>query len=145
MTHEGMVHALGEIRRVLVRDGLLIDLRPLLEHAPVEVVSASETRIAGTVDQLPEDRASDEAADRAIARAEKQNWFLKEREEFFPFNYYWDSPKETQEYLEAEWSNSVTVDEEVWRNARSMWAVANADARVRIQWRMLIARWRKHT
>lgn len=142
MTHEGMVHALGEIRRILVGDGLLIDLRPLLEHAPVEVVSASETRIAGTVDQIPEDRASDEAADRAIAQAEAQGWFIKEREEFFPFNYYWDSPKETQEYLEAEWSNSVTVDEEVWRNARSMWAVANADARVRIQWRMLITRWR---
>ena len=142
MTHEGMVHALGEIRRVLVRDGILIDLRPLLEHAPVEVVSASETRIAGTVDQIPEDRASDIAADRAIAQAEAQHWFIKEREEFFPFNYYWDSPKEAQEYLEAEWSNSVTVGEEVWRNARSMWAVANADARVRIQWRMLIARWR---
>lgn len=143
MTHEGMVHALDEIRRVLVRGGILIDLRPLLEHAPVDVVSASETRLAGTVDQIPEDRASDEAADRAIAQAEKLHWFIKEREEFFPFNYYWDSPKESQEYLEAEWSNSVTVDEDVWRNARSIWAVANADARVRIRWRMLISRWRK--
>ena len=143
MTHEGMVHALSEIRRVLVRDGILIDLRPLLEHAPVEVVSASETRHAGMVDQLPEDHAGDEAADRSIAHAEKQGWFIKEREEFFPFNYYWDSPKETQEYLETEWSNSVTVDEEVWRNTRSMWAVANADARVRLQLKMLIARWKK--
>jgi len=142
MTHEGMVHALNEIRRVLVRDGISIDLRPLLDHAPLEVVSASETRIAGTVDQLPEDRASDEAADRAIAQAEKQNWFIKEREEFFPFNYYWESPKEAQGYLDEEWSNSVTVDEEVWRNARSMWAVANADAQVRIQLKMLIARWK---
>ena len=143
MTHEGMVNALGEIRRVLVPDGILIDLRPLLEHAPVEIVSARETQIAGTVDQLPEDRASDVAADHAITQAEQQGWFVKEREEFFPFNYYWDSPKEAQEYLEAEWSNSVSVDDDVWRNARSMWAVANADARVRIRWRMLIARWRK--
>jgi hypothetical protein len=94
------------------------------------------------VDQLPEDRLGDEAADRAIGQAETQNWFIKEREEFFPFNYYWDSPKEAQEYLEEEWSNSVTVEEEVWRNARSMWAVANADAQVRIQLKMLIARWR---
>jgi len=138
-----MVHALGEIRRVLVRAGVLIDLRPLTDHAPVEIVSANETRRAGTADQTPEDRAYDEAANRAIAHAEAQNWFIKEQEDFFPFNYYWDSPKETQEYIEAEWSNSVTVDEEVWRNARSMWAVANADARVRIQFKMLIAKWRK--
>jgi hypothetical protein len=143
MTHEGMVHALGEIRRVLVRDGILIDLRPLLEHAPVEVVSARETRNAGSVDQIPDDLASDIAANQAIAKAEKQGWFVREREDFFPFNYYWDSPKEAQEHIEAEWSNSVSVDEEVWRNARSIWAVANADARVRIRWRMLIARWRK--
>jgi hypothetical protein len=138
-----MVHALEEIRRVLIRDGILIDLRPLLEYAPIEVVSASEIRLAGAADQLPDDRAGDEAANRAMAQTEEQNWFIKEREEFFPFNYYWDSPKEMQEYLEAEWSNSVTVNEEVWRNLRSMWAVANADACVRIQLKMLIARWRK--
>lgn len=138
-----MVHALGEIRRVLLRDGILIDLRPLLEYAPLEVVSASETRLAGTADQLPDDRAGDEAANRAVAQVEGQDWFIKEREDFFPFNYYWDSPTEMQQYLEAEWSNSVTVDEEVWRNVRSMWAVANADARVRIQLKMLITRWRK--
>ena len=143
MTHEGMVHALNEIRRVLVPDGFLIDLRPLLDHAPIEVVSADETRLAGMVDQLPEDRASDDAANRAVSIAEAENWFVKEREEFFPFNFYWDSPKETQEYIEAEWSNSVTVDEDVWRNIRSIWAVANADARVRIPFRMLISRWRK--
>jgi len=138
-----MVHALSEIRRVLVRAGVLIDLRPLLEHAPIEVVSAHETRRAGMVDQLPDDRANDAAANRVIAQAGEQNWFVKEREEFFPFNYYWDSPKETQAYAETEWANWFTVDEEVWRNARSMWAVANADARVRIQFKMLIARWRK--
>ncbi len=138
-----MVHALGEIRRVLVREAVLIDLRPLLEYAPVEIVSASETRLAGTADQLPDDRASDEAANRSIAKVEEQGWFTKEQEKFFPFNYYWDSPKEMQEHLEAEWSNSITVSEEVWRNIRSMWAVANADARVRIQLKMLITRWRR--
>ena len=137
-----MVHALSEIRRVLVRDGILIDLRPLIDHAPVEVVSADETRLAGMADQLPDDRALDEAANRAIAKAEAQNWFVKEREEFFTFNLYWDSPKEMRDYLEAEWSNSATVAEEVWRSVRSMWAVANADARVRIPLKMLIARWK---
>ena len=138
-----MVHALDEIRRVLVRDGILIDLRPLVDDIPLEVVSASETRRAGLADQLPEDRANDEAASRSIAQAGAQDWFVKEREEFFPFNYYWDSPKEMQEYVEVEWSHSITIGEEAWRSVRSTWAVANADARVRIPLKMLIARWRK--
>lgn len=138
-----MVHALSEIRRVLLRDGILIDLRPLVDEMPLEVVSSSETRVAGTANQLPEDRANDEAANHAIAEADSQNWFIKEREEFFPFNYYWDSPKEAQEHIESEWSNSITVDEDVWRNVRSIWAVANADAQVRIRLKMLITRWRK--
>jgi hypothetical protein len=137
-----MVHALEEVRRVLVRDGVLIDLRPLLEHAPIEVVSMSEIRLAGTVNQLPEDHSSDEAADRAVAQAQAQNWYVREREEFFSFNYYRDSPKEMRKYIEEEWSNSITVDEEVWKNARSLWAVANADAQVRIQLKMLISRWK---
>lgn len=138
-----MVHALGEIRRVLVRNGILIDLRPLADRAPVEVVSASETRRAGFVDQLPDDVANDEAADRSIAQAEERDWFTRERGEFFPFNYYWDSPKEMQEYVEEEWADYITIDEKVLQNARSIWAIANADARVRIPLKMLITRWRK--
>jgi hypothetical protein len=138
-----MVHALDEIRRVLARNGILIDLRPLADRSPVEVVSASETRRAGLVDQLPEDVAKDETANRSIAQVEKRNWFTREREEFFPFNYYWDSPKEMQEYIEGEWADFITIDEKVLQNARSMWSVANADARVRMPLKMLITRWRK--
>ncbi len=141
-----MVHALNEIRRVLVRDGSLIDLRPLLEPAlrvPLEIVSSAERRLAGMVEQLPEDRATDEAANRAIAHAEEQGWFIKERASFFPFNYFWDSPNEAQEYFELKWSNYLTVDEASWRKVRSMWATANADARVRLPMRMAIARLRK--
>jgi hypothetical protein len=113
-----------------------------VDEVPLEVVSSSETRRAGTANQLPEDRAQDEAANRAIAEAASHNWFVKEHEEFFPFHYYWDSPREAQEYIEAEWSNSISVDEGVWQNVRSMWAVANADAQVRIRLKMLITRWR---
>jgi hypothetical protein len=138
-----MVHALEEIRRVLARNGILIDLRPLADRLPVEVVSASETRRAGLVDQLPEDVAKDETANRSIAQAEERDWFTRELEEFFPFNYYWDSPKEMQEYVEGEWADFITIDEKVLQNARSIWAVANADARVRIPLKMLITRWRK--
>ena len=39
-----MVHALAEIRRVLVSDGVLIDLRPLADQWPVEVASLREVQ-----------------------------------------------------------------------------------------------------
>ena len=138
-----MVHALEEIRRVLVRDGILIDLRPLADRSSVEVVSASETRRAGLVDQLPEDVANDEAANRSVVQAGERVWFKRERETFFPFNYYWDSPQEMQEYVEVEWGDFITIDEKVLQRTRSMCAVANADARIRIPLKMLITRWRK--
>lgn len=138
-----MVHALNEIQRVLVRGGTLIDLRPLVYLAPVEVASMREIREAGRVSQLPEDLANDEAANRSIAEAAAQNWFAQEQEEFFPFFYYWDSPNEMQEYIEDEWADFITIDEDVRKNIRSMWAVADADARLRMKLKMLIARWRK--
>ena len=115
----------------------MIDLRPLMDEIPLEVVSnvvndvtavelpshplpsQPEVRRAGMADQLPEDRALDEAANRSIAEAEVQNWFVKEREQFFTFNYYWDSPKEMQEYVEAEWSHSITIDEEAYEILKS--------------------------
>jgi len=136
------VHALNEIRRVLVRDGILIDLRPIAYHAPVDVVSSRELRPAGNASQLPEDLADDEAANRSIKEAGDQNWFIKEREEFFPFYYYWDSPNEMQKYIEEDWEDYVTLDEDTWKNIRSMWAVADADARVRLNLKMLISRWK---
>ena len=43
-----MVHALSEVRRVLSPDGILIDLRPLADNWPVEVVSLREVRRTGS-------------------------------------------------------------------------------------------------
>jgi hypothetical protein len=137
-----MVHALNEIRRVLFQDGILIDLRPLIERTLVEVASNRETLEAGLVTQQPEDLANDEAAKQSIARAIEQGWFIQEQEEFFPFSYYWDSPSEMQAYVEEEWADFLTIDEDLWRKIRSMWAVADGDARLRLPLRMLFARYR---
>ena len=136
-----MVHALGEIRRVLVPDGLLIDLRPRAGDAPLEVASARETRQAGVEVELREERASDEAADRSMQTADERGWFVKQREGSFLFSYSWDSPGEMREYVEAEWSDYLTVDEGTWRNIGGLWASADADARVRLSLNMLIASW----
>lgn len=135
-----MGHALNEIKRLLVREGILIDLRPLADHAPVAVISSRETHQAGHITQLPEDLADDEAANAAIAEATHRNWFTQVRQEFFPFFYYWDSPQEMQEYIEEEWADYITIPQDVWRDVRAIWAVSVADAYLRIQLKMLITR-----
>lgn len=138
-----MVHALNEIHRVLAPDGVLIDLRPLAGNWPVEVASNREVKAAGRVSDMPTGLEDDQAANRSVAQAASQGRFAREREEFFPFFYYWDSPNEMQDYIEEEWADFITIDENVWKDIRSLWAVADADARLRVRVKMLITRWKK--
>jgi len=48
-----------------------------------------------------------------------------------------------KEYVDEHWADFITVDETIWKNVRSRWAVANADARLRVRVKMLITRWKK--
>ena len=137
-----MVHALKDIRRVLAADGILIDLRPLTDEIPIEVVSAGESHRAGVVEQMPEDRLNDEAANRATEEAGTKRWFVKEAEKFFILHYTWTSPKEMQAYAKAEWSNYISIDEGTWQDVHSVWSAAVGDAHVRIPFTILIARWK---
>lgn len=138
-----MVHALNEIRRVLVPGGLLIDLRPLLDRWPLEVASNSGKREAGRATDLSGPLADDEAANQVVEEAVQKSWFLREQEQVFPFFYYWDTPKEMQEYLDDTWDDVIRIEEEVWHTLGSLWATAEADARVRIRIKMSIAGLRK--
>ncbi|MFH1186277.1 MAG: hypothetical protein V1755_14760 [Chloroflexota bacterium] len=138
-----MVHALEEIWRVLVAGGALIDLRPLTDLWPVEVVALRGSEEAGRVTALPQGLADDAAANSAMSDGERCGLFKCQREEFFPFHYSWDSPNDMQEYVEEEWADSIGVDEAVWARIRSLWALADADARVRVRLKMLITRWVK--
>ena len=72
-----MVHALDEIRRVLVTDGVLIDLRPIAGQWRVEVFSARELRQTGTLTDLPAGLEDDKAANQAMAEGERKKWFLR--------------------------------------------------------------------
>ena len=78
-----------------------------------------------------------------MSEAIAQKWYTLERKDFFPFFYYWDSPNEMQEYIQEEWEDFARIDDEQWSSIRSIWAVANADARLRIRVKMLITRLKK--
>ena len=124
-------------------DGILIDLRPLAASWPVEVVSRRERQLAGRLTDSEAALNDDAAANQAAEGAAQDGWYRREREQTFPFYYYWDSPKQMQEFLEEEWADLGNLNEDVWRRIRSIWAVADADARLRIQVDILITRWRR--
>ena len=137
-----MVHALDEIRRVLVDGGIMIDIRPILDRWLIEVVSVRGSHGTGRVQDLPAGMADDEAANQSIAQAEQDGWFIRQAEDFFPFVYSWDTPSEMEEWIETEWEDFIALDEETKQATRSAWASADADARVQVKVKMLITRWR---
>jgi hypothetical protein len=137
-----MVHALKEIRRVLAPGGILIDLRPLSDEIPIEIVSDREINRAGMAAQMPEDRLNDEAANRATTEAESNHWFVKEAVNYFILHYTWASPTDMRAYVEAEWSEYAFIDEGTWQNIHSMWAATVGAAQIRIPFSMQIARWK---
>lgn len=143
MAHEGMVHALSEIRRVLVPDGILIDLRPITDRWDVEVFSARETRETGHVTGMPIGLEDDSAANQSMKEAEAKGWFKREQELFFPIHYVWDTASEMEEWIEDEWENVVELDDRVKHQTRSAWALGDADSQVRVKVKMLITRWKK--
>jgi hypothetical protein len=79
-----------------------------------------------------------------MALAEQRGWFMRERQDIFPFFYYWDTPREMQEYIDETWNDVIQVEDDLWSSLRSSWATANADARVRIRLKMMITSLHKH-
>jgi len=137
-----MVHALEEIRRVLVPGGILIDLRPLADNWRVEVVSLREIKRTGRVEDLPTQTNGDLAANEAMKAVEQRGWFRREQDELFPLFYSWDTPSEMEEFVDDDWQDFVGITEDTRRATRSAWAIADADSRVRVRVEILIARWK---
>ena len=113
-----MVHALSETRRVLVPNGILIDLRPVLDRWSIEVASAREIRETGRMQDFEFGLADDSAANQSMMQSEQNGWFVREREEFFPYVYSWDTPKEMEEWIKEEWEDFIGLDEETRRSTR---------------------------
>jgi len=138
-----MVHALEEVRRVLAPEGILIDMRPFAEHWRVEVVSSGGFKETGQVDDLPEQVSGDVASNEAMREAESRGWFQSEQEEFFPLFYSWDTPSEMEEFVDEDWADFIGLSDENRKSTRAVGAVGEADSRVRVRVKILIARWRK--
>jgi hypothetical protein len=143
MDPAGMVHALEEVRRVLVPDGVLIDMRPFAEHWRVEVVSMRGFQGTGWVEDLPEQVNGDLASNEAMRDVESRGWFQREREEFFPLFYSWDTPSEMEEFIDNDWADFIGLGEKDRKATRSAWALGDADSRVRVRVQILISRWKK--
>ncbi len=143
MQHESMVHALDEIRRTLKPNGMLIDLRPVEANWSVEIVSSAGWQAAGRLSDLPVALADDEAAFQAMREVESNGWYIKKQEQEFAFFYYWDTPSEMKEFMDEEWADFEKLEDHVYQKTKSMWALANADARVRVRVNMLITLWDK--
>lgn len=137
-----MVHALSEIRRTLKPGGILIDLRPVEDNWSVEVQSASNLQTAGFLTDMPVGKADDEAAFAAMQDVESRGWFTREREQEFAFFYYWNTPSEMKEWIDAEWEDFEKLEQDIYQKTRSLWAISSADARVRVRVKMLITRWK---
>ena len=139
-----MVHALEEIRRVLVPNGILIDLRPLADNWRVEVVSLREIKRTGRVEDLPTQTKGDLDANEAMQAVAQRGWFKREQAELFPLFYSWDTPSEMEEFVSDDWGDFIELEEDTKRATRSAWAIADGDSRVRIRMNVMIARWRKN-
>jgi hypothetical protein len=137
-----MVHALSEIRRVLVPAGIMVDLRPMAGRLPIEIVSTRAIYETGHMQDLESCIRDDEFANHAMAKAQQQGWFIREAEDFFPYVYSWDTPSEMEEWIETEWQDFTRLDDLSKQETRSAWASADADACVQVKVRMLITRWK---
>ena len=138
-----MVHALEEIRRVLIPDGLLIDLRPILDKWPVEVVWSGGRRVTGKLTDLPAALADDAASNNAMEEAIRQGWFDSENKSIFPVFLYWNDPEDMRLDMMEKWSDLTTLGEATLQATLTAWAAAGDNKRVRVKMKLLLSALKK--
>ncbi len=138
-----MVHALEEIRRVLIPEGLLVDLRPLAKPGSVELVAGGRQLKMGRLTDFPSEKIEEKASNSAFRKAARLGWFVRESNASFPFFYYWDSPREMRDYIQEEWSDFTVMEDDLFSTIQSAWEAAGPDRRVCVRLKILLRRWRK--
>jgi hypothetical protein len=137
-----MVHALAESWRLMRFGGTMIDLRPMASGWPVEIVSKNSEIIAGLLDDNNR-KLVDAASDDAVSEAVQRGWFKKVSEDYFDYEYYWDTVEEMVEYVESDWCNAATIPESVLAEVHRLVDVTGEEVEIRIRRAMVIASYRK--
>jgi len=96
MTHEGMVHALRKLHRLLKPDGLLLDLRPAAKHRRIGL---GEGKRWTFVARMREDLTDDRAANRALKRAASLGLFRHETYREFDLDRVMDTLDDFREWM----------------------------------------------
>ena len=138
------MHALEETRRILVPEGVLIDLRPVADRWPVGVVSGGNQHEIAWMTDLPSGLADDEAANHAFIEIARRGSFVCESELTFLFFFYWDTPEEMLTYIQEKWNDSLILEKDSFSATQNDWATAGTDRRVRVREKMVLTRWRRH-
>src|SRR3990172_5892693 len=126
-----MVHALREACRVLRPGGLLIDLRPIVSHPPVDVLGGDQAASAGRLDDSS-DSADVVACEKALRLAVEQGWLGARETGAFSYSMYGDTPERMLDYVTANWGE-VQVPEDVVVRAQQLADVAVRPVRVRVR------------
>lgn len=115
MAHEGMVHALTEVHRVLTPQGWLVDLRPDRRTAMgkrwrgLPRVYCLSTHGGGTLAGFlqKENLADHRAADRAAREVLRRELFTVQSAETFPFRFYFHTLSHLEDHLSTWWTNTT--------------------------------------
>jgi hypothetical protein len=95
-----MVDALLEARRVLVAEGIVIDIRPITAPTIIESVSGDRVTAAFEIDSYG--AAEDEAAaDAAVRHILSRDWFAFEGSREFDFEVHCDSAMDLKAFVET--------------------------------------------
>ncbi len=137
-----MVHALKEAHRVLVPQGIMVEVRPLSVNVPLEIVYAGGSESAGIVDMSP-GVGKDQCVDRAIESVILDRMYIESKVEYFDFTYNWKTIKGMEDDLEENWKDEVVIPEEVIKQAHVLFDKWRPQSQLRVAARMKMGKYEK--
>jgi SAM-dependent methyltransferase len=148
MAHEGMVHALEEIHRLLKPGGILIDIHPVPEGYFIKALQGDRILFA----ERRREPCSEDVlhAEDALAECVERNLFAVDRRAEFDFLTYASSVRELRDYWEElnafedepKDEAIITREEDLYAQVEEIMQASGAGAEVAIHERVRIARLR---
>jgi hypothetical protein len=122
---------------------MLIDLRPVADRWPVEVMATKARWVVGQLEDLPLQLADDAACANAMSQAARAGWFVQEGAQTFDLWYSWDTPEAMRDYIVEEWNGYCELLAQVYEQAQALWVQAGSGRIMRVRLKMHLGRWRK--